>query len=556
MKFAGWDGVAIKGKADKPTYIYIENDKIEFTPAADLWGKGVDECTSVLHRRHLGSEVLLIGPAGENRIRYACIRTHRTSSMGRTGGGAVMGAKNLKALVVKGDKGVKIFAPKNFIDLSFQCQRDLMDPNFGIVHSLTYKVMSKYGTPGITRLTGQFGGTPIKNWNQCGIWQDDVEITNMMGDKWWTRHDACYTCPVHCHGAYRIEDPQFPSFSGGPEYETTVALGHKCLEPRGKVILKLNAMCNDFGFDTVEAGNLFATLMEWYERGIIDDTFTDGIPMQWGNGEGMIALLDKIARREGCGDKLAEGPYWVAKDLGEEAMKRVFHQKGMCATGVETRSGIGSMLQFAVSPRGSHHLTGVPTAEWVNIPEVALHVTGFKEAAEPLSYHPEAKARVVQFYENLFEISDTLGICKFNFGHLGYWHDRPEDIEKMFDYLTKALYYATGTKFTKEELLEIGERAYQIERAVIVMRGITRDDDMPNWRCLNEECPGEHPVNPVPLPPIDREKYEKVLDKYYELRGWTKAGIPIRENLEKLGLKEVADEMEKKGVYSNKVKFE
>jgi len=552
LKFAGWDTVVIKGKADKPIYIYIEDDKIEFKPADYLWGKGIDECTRILHKEYVGSEVLLIGPAGETLSRYANIRTHRTSSLGRCGGGAVMGSKKLKGLVIRGSKGVKIFDPNKFLDLSLKCQQDLMDPDFGPAHSMTYKIMSKYGVPGCTRLIGSSGMTPIKNWNECGFWDDDGELTEMMGDKWWQRQDACYTCPVHCHGAYKIEDEKFGCFSGGPEYETTVALGHKCLEPRGKAVLKLNAMCNDFGLDTVEAGNMFSTLMEWYERGIIDKKFTDGIPMTWGNGEGMMELLEKIAKREGCGDKLAEGPYWVGKELGDEAMKSVYHQKGMCATGCETRSTIGAMLQFAVSPRGSHHLSGLPTAEWVNIPAVAVHVTGFKEAGDPRSYHPEAKAKLVQFYENLFEIPDSLGICKFNFGHLGYWHDRPEDVDKMFDYLTQAVYYATGKKFTKEEMLEIGERAYQIERATIVMRGIRREDDMPNWKCLHEECPGEHPAGPVPLPPIDEKKFAKILDKYYEVRGWTKEGIPTRKRLEELDLKEVADAMEKQGLIAGK----
>lgn len=543
MKFAGWDAVVISGKAAEPTYLYIEDDKIEFLSAKGLWGKGIDETTHILHKRHMGSEVLLIGPGGENLSNYANIRTHRTSSLGRCGGGAVMGSKNLKGLVFKGSKGVKLKEPNKFFDLSLACQRDLMDPNFGPAHSLTYSIMSKYGVPGLTRLIGQTGMTPIKNWNECGIWKDDVELTEMMGDKFWKRQDACYTCPVHCHGAYKLEDPEFGCFSGGPEYETTAALGHKCLEPRGKVILKLNAMCNDLGLDTVEAGNMFSTLMEWREKGIIDDTFTDGVPMTWGNGEGMITLLDKIAKREGCGDVLADGPYWVAKKLGDEAMKSVYHQKGMCATGVETRSTIGSMLQFAVSPRGSHHLTGLPTAEWVNIPAVAVHTAGHLEAGDIRSYHPQAKARLVQYYENLFELPDSLGICKFNFGHLPYWHDSTESFDKMWDYLIKAIHYATGTLFTQEELMEIGERAYQIERAVIALRGCRRADDMPNYKCLHEECPGDHPAGPVPLPAIDREKYEGILDQYYEYRGWDNEGIPSRERLEALDLKYVADKL-------------
>jgi len=550
MKFAGWDTVVVKGKADKPTYIYIEDERIEFKSASDLWGKGVNECTSILRKRHLGCQALLIGPAGENRVRFASVRTHRTSSLGRCGGGAVMGSKNLKGLVIKGSRGVKIFDPKNFLDLSLKCQRDLMDPDFGLLHSQSFNLMSRYGTPGILRLIGQIGMTPIKNWSQCGIWSDDLELTEMMGNKWWERQDACYGCPVHCLGAYRVDDPHYASFSGGPGYDSIVSLGHNCLEPRAKIVLKLNAMCNDLGLDPVELGNTFSTLMEWYEKGVIDEKFTDGVPMRWGNGEGMIELVSKIASRKGCGDKLAEGPYRVGKELGKEALKCVYHQKGMCAPGLETRSAIGSMLSSALSPRGSHHLSGLPTTEWINSQSVAVRVTGFKEAGDIRSYHPEAKARLVHFYENLFELPDSLGICKFPFGHFGYWHDRPKDMEKMWDYLTKALYYATGTKFTKNELMDIGERAYQIERAAIVMRGIRREDDIPNWKCLNEKCPGEHPVGPVPLPPIDQKKYEKILDSYYSLRGWTKEGIPTRKRLMGLDLKEVADALEKRILHS------
>ncbi len=554
LKFAGWDTVVIKGKAKKPTYIYIEDERIEFKSANDLWGKGVDESNSILRKRHSGSQALLIGPAGENRVRFASIRTHRSNSLGRCGGGAVMGSKYLKGLVIKGSTGVKIYDPEKFLDLSMKCQMDLMDPNFGPLHSQSNAIISQHGTAGFTSIFARKGMTPLKNWSQCGIWAGDVELTEMRGNKWWKRQDSCYSCPVHCLGAYKVEDNKSPSSSGGPGYDSLVALGRNCLEPRAKIVLKLNAMCNDLGLDPVELGNSFSTMMEWYEKGIIDEKFTDGVPMKWGNGEGMLELVAKIATRKGCGNKLAEGPYRVGKELGKEALKCVYHQKGMCAPGIETRSAIGSMLASALSPRGSHHLSGFPTTELFNSPSVATRISGFREAGDIRSYHPEAKARLVQFYENLFELPDSMGICKYPFGHFGYWHDRPKDMEKMWNYLTKALYYATGEKFTKNELMKIGERAYQIERAVIVLRGIRRKDDMPNWKCLNEECPGEHPAGPVPLPPIDQGKYEKILDRYYKLRGWTNEGIPNRKRLRELDLKDVADALERKVLKSAKPK--
>lgn len=178
------------------------------------------------------------------------------------------------------------------------------------------------------------------------------------------------------------------------------------------------------------------------------------------------------------------------------------------------------------------------------MPAIGIHVTGYKEAGDIRSYHPEGKAKLVQYYENLFFLSDSLGLCKFNFGHLGYFHDKPEHLEYMYDMILKGIYYASGIEYTKEELFAIFEKSNQIERATIAMRGIRREDDQPSHKCLAESCPGDHPVGPVPLPPIDSKKYNMILDAYYKVRGWEKeTGIPKQEHLRKLGLGYVADKM-------------
>jgi aldehyde:ferredoxin oxidoreductase len=174
-------------------------------------------------------------------------------------------------------------------------------------------------------------------------------------------------------------------------------------------------------------------------------------------------------------------------------------------------------------------------------------MTGYREGGEFLSYHPMAKAKLVEYSENLYEIVDSLGICKLTYGHTPLWHDTGETMEKFYEYLVKGLQYATGIDYSKKDLFRIGEKAYQIERASIVLRGIKRKDDLPNWRILNESCPGEHPVNPVPLPPIDKKKYEKILDTYYDLRGWTKEGVPTPEKMREIGLDSVAQAIENDG---------
>ncbi|MDD3899591.1 MAG: aldehyde ferredoxin oxidoreductase N-terminal domain-containing protein, partial [Syntrophomonadaceae bacterium] len=338
IKYCGYDNVIVKGKAARPTYIVIENGKIEFLPADDLWGKGCNDTTDILKARHgEDAEVLLIGPAGENLCKYANIRTKLTNSLGRSGGGAVMGSKNLKAMVFKGNKPVKIAQPEKFMELCNNAQKDIMDPNMGPIHGATYELMSKYGTPGLTRMIGQTGMVPIKNWQECGIWEKDEELDGPgLVSRWGMKRDACQGCPIHCHSIYHVEG-KYATHGGGPEYETTCAFGHKCLVSDGAAVLKMNTLANDLGFDTVELAAMFSTLMEWYDRGIIDASFTDGIPMTWSNADGVLELIPKIAVREGCGDILAKGPYWVALDLGEEALKYVYQQKGMCATGVETR---------------------------------------------------------------------------------------------------------------------------------------------------------------------------------------------------------------------------
>ncbi len=547
MKRCGYDLLILTGKAPKPVLVYMENDTVELVSAEGYWGKGCNDTQAELMNEYGEAlKIFCIGPAGENLITFANVRTEQTNSLGRTGLGAVFGSKNLKAILVNGTKPIKLFKPKEFFKVCRELRDVLMDPEYGKVHSLTYDLMAKNGTPGLTNLIGQTGMVPIRNWQRCGIDPKFDNLVTKWNEKWGTRRESCFGCPVHCHASYAVTKGKYPTRGGGPEYETTTALGHKCDVTDEKVVLKLNTMCNDYGLDTVETGAVFSTLMELRERKIIDKAFTDNVDLVFGNGDAMVELMPKLAFKKGCGKKLALGPYRLAKTLGEKALQSVYHQKGMCATGVETRSTIGSMLQFAVSARGSHHLNGLPTAEWVNIPALGVHVAGHKEAGDIRSYHPEGKAKLVQYYENLFFLSDSLGICKFNFGHLGYFHDKPENLEYMYDMVLKGIYYASGIKYTKEELFAIFEKSNQIERATIAMRGIRREDDQPNYKCLNESCPGDHPAGPVPLPPIDSKKYNKILDAYYKVRGWDKkTGIPKQDHLKKLGLGNVAKKLKK-----------
>ena len=547
LKYSGYDALILKGKSPKPVYLYIENDKIEFVSAKGLWGRGcIDTQAMLLNKHGVDAKLLCIGQAGENLIPFSNVRTELTNSMGRTGAGAVFGSKNLKAVVAMGTKPIRIYKPKEFFKLSKEVRDKVMDPHYGKIHSLTYKLLAAYGVPGVTNLIASTGMTPIRNWQRCGIDPKFNELVTEWFDKWGQRREGCFTCPVHCHATYAVNDGKYPCRGGGPEYETTTAFGHKCDVTDARAVLKLNSMCNDYGLDTVSTGAMFSTLMDLRERGIIDKKWTDGVDLKFGNGDAMVELMPKLVFRKGCGKLLAKGAYHIAKDIGPEAVKSVYQVKGMCATGVEIRSTTGSALQFCVSPRGMHHLSGLPTAEWVNWPPVAIYTTGYKEAGDIRSYHPQAKAKLVRYYENLFFMSDSVGLCKFTYGHLGWWHDSAEAFKYMLSSIRKGIYYATGIKYTQKELFHIYEKAYQIERATIALRGIRRKDDMPPYKARTETCPGEHPFGPKPLPPIDMVKFNKMLDAYYKERGWDrKTGIPKPKHLESLGLKEVADKLRK-----------
>jgi len=309
----------------------------------------------------------------------------------------------------------------------------------------------------------------------------------------------------------------------------------------------MNTLCNKYGLDTVSTGNNIALLMDLYERKIITKKDTDGVVMAWGDTKAMEAMIHKIARGEGVGKKLAVDSFEFAKKLGRGAEKRVMGHKGMTPTGVEVRSSIGAALSHCLSPRGSHHLSGIPTVEWVPNPEIAERICGHAEGADTMSYHPQAKARSVKYYEDLFIIVDSLGVCKFAFGHSPFWHGSKEDIDAMEQCIVDCIEAVTGEKYPWEELMAIADRVYNIERVFINNQGMTRKDDEPSFRDSTEECPGEHPVGLSPLPPIDKKKFDKMLDAYYELRGWDKEGKPTQDTLKKLEIQNNPQEPERKG---------
>lgn len=535
VKYAGYDNIVIKGKAEKPVYLWIDDDRVEIRDAAHVWGKDRYEAEELI-RQELGDEdikIMSIGQGGENMVRFANIMNDLTNAAGRTGGGAVMGSKKLKAIAVRGTKGVRVADPKGLIDLTdMVCQK--------IMHHPFSDFLGTLGTAGGLELVGTTGMLPIKNFHECGIWEDGAKIGGKVITKQYqVTRSACMGCIIHCHCAYNVNEGKFPAMrSGGPEYETLAALGSRCLCDDVEAVLYMNGLCNKYGIDTVSTGGSLALLMDLYDQGIITEKDTDGIPMVWGDADAMIAMTHKIAKREGIGDKLAEDQIEFAKYLGIDPEKHVIHNKGLPPTGVEIRAATATALSFCVSSRGAHHLSGIPTSDWIPNPALGKRLTGHAEAADPRSYYPEAKSLVVRYYENLFILLDSLGICKIMWGHGAQWHDNPQDIDLLEETLCKYLKVVTGQTYTWSDLEEIADRVFTLERQFITDMGMSRKDDQPCSRDLTEDCPGYHPVGPVPLPAIEQEKFDAMLDAYYQLRGWNKEGVPTKKTLKKLGIVE------------------
>lgn len=533
LKFAGYDHIILQGAADRPVYLWIDDDKVEIKDASHIWGKDRYEAEEIV-KAEIGDDdirILSIGPGGENLVRFANIMNDLTNSAGRTGGGAVMGSKKLKLIAVRGTQGVKVADPDKLMALADHVTAKIRkDPG--------YETVSRLGTPNLFDFVSMLGMLPRKNWRECGIWDKQEAIHGRTLEKnFQVSRSACFNCFIHCHALYKVSNgPYGEVIGGGPEYETLCAFGNKCLCNDMPAILYMNTLCNKYGLDTVSTGNIIALLMDMYERNVISENDTDGVAMVWGDPQAMIQMIEVIAKRKGVGDKLAMDACDYAGSIGKEAEKLVTSHKGMTPTGVEVRSATGALLSHCLSPRGSHHLSGIPTIEWAPNPEISERVSGHKDGADTMSYNSKAKANAVKYYEDLFILVDSLGVCKFAFGHSPFWHDSKESMDDMEKCIVEALKVVTGETYAWDELMQIANRVYNIERVFINNHGMTRKNDEPSDRDLSEACPGNHPVGLSPLPPINKDKFDRMLDAYYDLRGWDKEGKPTHKTLEKLGL--------------------
>jgi aldehyde:ferredoxin oxidoreductase len=505
LKYAGYDGAIFTGRAKKPAYVWIENDRVEIRPAEQVWGRGFFETDErLLQETHRDAIVAGIGPGGEKLSRMACVMFEGTyaRSAGRTGMGAVMGSKNLKAVVVRGTGGVPVADPKGLMKRAAA---------YGGKEKQLFKRNFELGTAGTVQATEAVGDMPIRNF-LGGRWTEKAErISGQTMFKKYGKHErSCLSCPSNCTLVVGVPGT---AVAHAPEYETIGAFGSMCECAEIEVIAKCNELCNDYGLDTISAGNTIAFAMEAFEKGLLTEADLGGIHLAWGNGEAMIALLHTMGRREGFGDILADGTRRAAERLGKEFRDMLVEVKGVEVPMHDPRAYWSNALNYAVANRGACHMEGVTFTAESGMPYPDL---GYTAPMDP--YIVDGKAQLAAKMHDLMVIYDGLGVCKF-YIVVAYGPT----------ILAEWLSYCTGWKVTPDGLMKTAERIFNLKRLINVARGLNRKDDSLPKRLLT--VPQRDDIGPV-----DPRGMERMLTEYYQIRGWDERGVPTRERLRALHL--------------------
>ncbi|WP_456475732.1 aldehyde ferredoxin oxidoreductase family protein [Candidatus Pyrohabitans sp.] len=478
LRKAGYMAIVIKGRAEGKLCLRISDAGVEFESASLLLGRGTRE-TELMLRQRRGwerSRVAAIGVAGERLVRFASIIHEGHRAFGRGGLGAVMGSKNLKAIAVKGGRGIELANPAEFKLKARECYRKLAS------HPTTGKTLKRYGTPNVLAKVNYMGLLPTRNFSE-GIFEGAESISGERIVRYVTSSYGCYSCSIRCGKVVEIEGLKTQSL----EYETLYALGSNVGMAELPWLVRFNELCNDLGMDTISAGTTIAAYLEAQQhRG----------GSAWGDGEKIFALLRNIALREGEGNALAEGS---ARALPEYSIS----VKGLELPGYDPRGAKGVALAYATSNRGACHLRAP-----VYIDEILTQHSDRRRS--------EGKARLVKEMQDFHAALDSLVLCKFTARALSV-----EDYAEL-------LSFATGIEFTGDELLLAGERIFNLERMFNLREGFSgRDDTLPK-KLL---------TRPIPRGPSEGMVAElEILEEYYSLRGWSSAGVPTREKLRKLGL--------------------
>ncbi|MFC1968221.1 aldehyde ferredoxin oxidoreductase family protein [Chloroflexota bacterium] len=541
LKQAGYDMLIVTGKAKRPVYLWIDDDKVEIRDASHLWGKTISE-TDELIKAELGDkdvQVSCIGPGGENLVRFAILVNNLVRAPGRTGCGAVAGSKNLKAVVVRGTKGVRIARPEAFEEVCFNARQK-------VEKLRVLPTVRQMGTMILMRRYYAGGTAMLHNFetSQC----PESYLEQVDGERWaeefLEKSLGCHGCPMQCSHYARIKEGPYAGLAGeGYEFGNMMTYLYWYGPSNLAFAMKASQYCNDNGLDGSEPGMVLAWATDCFKQGILTETDTDGLVLDWGDEEVGLELMRKMTYREGFGDLLAEGLWKASNKLGRGSEYYADTIKGVSLMEVTCRTAYGYLLAAATSTRGSDHLKGHSVFETANLPpELSEKRWGSRNAGNRLSY--EDKAPMITYVNHICTLVDMLGTCKF---HSVWFNLLLQGLDEK-DYAIM-LSTATGIDFSSQELLELAEKVWNLEQAYNVRVGLGRNDDTLPRRYFEE------PLNSGPYKGhiVDKKKFEQMLDEYYRFRGWdVETGIPTRQTLERLDLKDVAAELEGRGCCTRK----
>jgi aldehyde:ferredoxin oxidoreductase len=524
LKYAGYDVLVLTGCAPEPTCLFIEDGTVELRSAGTWWGQGALTVEEKL-KKELGEQfkIITIGPAGEKLVRFACISHDFGRQAGRTGVGAVMGSKNLKAVAVKGTGGLPVFN----VDGLYEKGREAYEK---VKAKPGFAGWTPEGTAGITDWVNEVGAFPTRNF-QTSFFPGYKNINGKAVVKQLKITDkGCFCCPTPC-GKYGKADTALGSvYVEGPEYESIALLGGACVLGSIEEVAYANYVCDELGLDTISAGGVAAWAMECFEKGILSEEEV-GRKIRFGDLESVVYLLEKTASREGIGDLLAEGVMRASAKLGQGSGDFAIHVKGLEWSGYESRNAPGMMLAYMTADVGAHHNRAWALGHDVAGSAASVHdlISAGSSKGKLAKASVSGKAERVIDLQHIRPLFDCLGICRLQYMELGF---EVENYEELF-------FLVTGRKMSWAELLQISERVWHLTRAFSVreVEGFGRKSDYPPPRFSRE---------PVPDGPnqghyLSREELDTLLDEYYAARGWDENGIPTKETLLRVGLADVAD---------------
>jgi len=507
MKRAGYDAIIFYGKSEKPVYLWVDDDAVQIMDAKHLWGKSTFETEDAIRNelKDYYIRVASIGPAGEKLVRIACIMNDRTRAAGRCGMGAVMGSKNLKAIAIRGSKDVKVANQERLLELVKIQHERMKGPA-----ARKYRTL---GTPENVLVLQKLGAMPTNNFTRATFDGADKISGEYLNERFVAKIIGCSSCAMRCEHIAVVPEGPYKGTTTRIEYEPLWAIGPNCGVGNLDAILKGMDLSNYYGVDAISIGGIVGFAMDLYEHGLIGKEELGGLELNFGNHEAMIEMIKRISLREGFADVLAEGVKLAAEKIGKDAPNYAVHIKGVEMTGYDIRGLKTAALGYAVSFRGADH-----NRHGAYGPDVGGKVNRFK--AE------KGRGKLVRETEDLYAIIDSLIVCKFS---RGTYFEGYKDLAALYNAVT-------GIEMTPEELQKAGERINNLGRLFNIREGLTRKDDTMPWKVMNVPIPDEGVAKGSF---VSQEDLDLLLDDYYEVRGWTKDGVPTVEKLSEIGMEDL-----------------